>query len=80
MTLADVITAEASRQGLTIRELAARSDLSHSRLHELMRGQTDPRWSAVTAVLAGLGRSLTWLDRQIKNPEFRTDEVASRPE
>lgn len=67
MTLASILDAERQRQDLTVNELARRSGHSLGRVHGVLTGATpDPRFATVRAILAGLGKSLTWLDRQMK--------------
>jgi transcriptional regulator with XRE-family HTH domain len=66
VTLARIFTAERERQGITVNELARRSGHSLGRVHGVLTGKTpDPRFATVRAILKGLGRSLTWLDRQL---------------
>jgi transcriptional regulator with XRE-family HTH domain len=66
MTLARILDAERQRQSLTVNELARRADASLGRVHGVLTGKTpDPRFATVRAILKGLGRSLTWLDRQL---------------
>jgi DNA-binding phage protein len=64
--LSAALSAEAKRQGLSVRELATKAGLTSTRVHECLTGATDPRWSAVVGILAGLGKSLAWLDREVK--------------
>lgn len=67
MTVAQALTAELARQGISLNELARRADVSPSRVHSILAGTTpNPGILTVAAVLAALGKSLTWLDRQLK--------------
>ncbi|MFO0798984.1 MAG: helix-turn-helix transcriptional regulator [Gemmataceae bacterium] len=69
-TLARVLTAEVSRQGISHRELARRAGEVQQTVSRLLGGQTDPKYTTLRAVLDGLGKSLTWLDRQLnQTPE-----------
>lgn len=67
MTLAHILDAERSRQSLSLNELARRANQSPGRVHAVLSGQTaDPQLGTVRAILAGMGRSLTWLDKQLR--------------
>lgn len=62
-----VLEAERERQGLSVNELARRSNQSPGRVHAVLTGETEnPSFGTVRAILEGLGKSLTWLDRQMK--------------
>lgn len=62
-SLPAVLLAEAIGQGLTVAELARRSGLSHSSVDTALA--SDPRFSTVLKLLAGLGKDLRWLARQL---------------
>lgn len=63
-----ILDAERRRQRLSVTALAERSGVPYSRLHGVLTGNTaSPTFPTVQKVLAGLGRSLTWLDRRIKS-------------
>lgn len=68
--LAEVLTAEVKRQGITQRELAAKARVGQQAVSRVLSNDRDPRWTTVVGILAGLGKSLTWLDRQLnQTPE-----------
>ena len=66
MTIADVLTAERERQGLSLNELSRRAGLSAGRVHSILTGAT-PNPGVLTAarVLAALGKTLGWLEREL---------------
>ena len=65
-TLAAALDAERERQGLSLNELARRANQSPGRVHAVLSGgTTNPGIVTVRAILAGLGKSLAWLDRQL---------------
>lgn len=67
MTLATILDAERERQSLSLNELARRANQSPGRVHAVLSGETEnPSFGTVRAILDGLGKSLTWLDRQLK--------------
>ncbi len=67
MTLARILDAERVRQSLSLNELARRADQSPGRVHGVLTGGTvNPSFGTVRAILAGLGKSLTWLDKQLR--------------
>jgi transcriptional regulator with XRE-family HTH domain len=69
MTLTGVLEAERVRQGQSLNGLAKAAGQSPGRVHSVLSGQTaNPSFDTVRAILAGLGRSLTWLDRQLRDP------------
>lgn len=76
--LSEVLAAEVERQNLTQLELCARAaraghTLSQGRLAEVLGGKTaDPRLSTLRAILAGLGKSLGWLERKLKDESQST--------
>ena len=66
MTLAEILEAERRRQGLSLNALARAAAQSPGRVHAILTGETErPRFDTVVAILAGLGKSLTWLDKQL---------------
>lgn len=66
-TLAHVLDAERTRQGISLNELARRANQSPGRIFRVLNGDTpNPSIGTVRAILAGLGRSLTWLDRETR--------------
>lgn len=67
MTIAAALLAERDRQSLTTYRLAQLSEMSPGRLSAILDGTTaNPGILTVIAVLGGLGKSLAWLDRQLK--------------
>lgn len=67
MTLAEILDAERQVRGLSLNELARRAGMSPGRTHAILAGDTpNPGIHTTRAILAALGRSLTWLDRQLK--------------
>jgi transcriptional regulator with XRE-family HTH domain len=68
MTLASILSAERERQGLSVNELARRANQSPGRVHAVLTGETEnPSFGTVRAILAGLGKSLSWLDKQLRD-------------
>jgi transcriptional regulator with XRE-family HTH domain len=67
MTLAEVLETERQRQTLSVNALARAAQQSPGRVHAVLSGETaNPRLDTLVAILTGLGRSLTWLDRQLR--------------
>lgn len=67
MTLATVLDSERERQGITVYRLAIRAGMSTSRIHGIFTGDTpNPGILTVVAILTALGKSLSWLDRELK--------------
>ena len=64
--LAAVLRAECVRQGLTHAELGTRSGLPQPTVSRVLGGARSPAWDTLAALLGGLGRSLSWLDRQLR--------------
>ena len=67
VTIAEILSAERVRQGRSTNELAARSGMSAGRLHGILTGSTpNPGVLTVVKVLDALGKSLSWLGRELK--------------
>jgi transcriptional regulator with XRE-family HTH domain len=67
MTVAQALSAERERQGLSLLAIAVASGTSASRIKSVLEGETpNPGFLTVAAILAALGKSLTWLDRELK--------------
>lgn len=67
MTIAQILDAERRRQDLTVYRLAKAAGMSPGRMTAILDGTTpNPGILTVRAILAGLGRSLTWLDKQLR--------------
>jgi transcriptional regulator with XRE-family HTH domain len=65
MTLAEVLKAELDSQGISLNALARAAGIPKSRAHAILTGvNPNPGLLTVEAILAGLGKSLTWLDRR----------------
>lgn len=65
MTLSQILDAERGRQGLTVYRLAKDAGMSPGRLSAILDSTTpNPGILTVGKVLAALGKSFTWLDRQ----------------
>jgi len=62
----EILSAERDRQGLSDSELARRSNVPLMTLRDALAGNADPRFGNLRKILAGLGRSLTWLEREEK--------------
>ena len=68
MTLSEALAAELARQGISLNELARRSELSPGRVHAICTGENpNPGLLTVRSLLTGLGKSLSWLERQLKD-------------
>ena len=64
--LAAILDAERQRQGLTLSHLAKSAGMSAGQLQRVLRAETvNPGLFTVRDILKGLGKSLTWLDRQL---------------
>lgn len=73
--LADILTAERDRLGLTNAELARRSGLAPTTTHSVLSGgRPEPSVQAVRAICRGLGRSLGWLDAAWRRAEKKSGE------
>lgn len=69
MTLSQALTAERERQGKTILTVALAAGVPPSRAHGVFTGTTpDPRFSTVAKLLAALGKSFAWLERETSKP------------
>ena len=67
MTVAQALTAERERQGVSLYQLARGAGTSASRVQSVLNGTTvNPGILTVQAILAALGKSLSWLDRELK--------------
>lgn len=67
MTLAAAIDAERKRRGMSVNELARRSEQSPGRIDAIIHGRTpNPGILTVMAITRALGKSLGWLERQIR--------------
>lgn len=71
MTLAQALDAERQRQELSVYALAKAAGMSPGRMTAILSddpsptGNPNPGILTVLRVLAALGKSLTWLDRQL---------------
>lgn len=63
-TLASVLRAEADRQQLTQALLAERTGLSQPGVSGILSGRKRATIATLAAILAALGKSWGWLDRQ----------------
>jgi transcriptional regulator with XRE-family HTH domain len=67
MTLAEALTAERERQGLSLYKLALDAGTSAARVKSILDGETvNPGILTVRAILAAMGKSLAWLEREFK--------------
>lgn len=72
MTLAQALDAERQRQELSVYALAKAAGMSPGRMTAILsdepspKGNPNPGILTVVAVLAALGKSLAWLERQMK--------------
>lgn len=67
MTISEALSAERERQGMSVYELAKRSGMSAGRAHAILDGTTgNPGVLTLAKLLAALGKTLTWLDRQTR--------------
>ncbi len=65
MTLAQALTAERERQGLSLYKLAKDAGTSASRVKSILDGATpNPGLLTVAAILRAMGKSLAWLEKQ----------------
>lgn len=65
-TLAEVLSAERDRQGLTTNAVAVRAGMSAGQATRLFGGETvNPGIETVGKVLEVLGKDLKWLQRQL---------------
>lgn len=66
MTIAEALSAEVERQGVSVYELAKRSKLSAGRIHSILDGSTpNPGILTVRRLLDAMGKSLGWLERKM---------------
>ena len=64
-TIAQVLTAERERQGLSLYKLAKDAGTSPSRVKSILDGATpNPGLLTVAAILRAMGKSLAWLEKQ----------------
>ena len=67
MTISEALSAEQKRQGVSVYELAKRSEMSAGRVHGILTGATpNPGVLTVGRLLAAMGKSLAWLERQLR--------------
>jgi transcriptional regulator with XRE-family HTH domain len=67
MTIAEALTAERERQGLSLYKLAQDAGTSVARVKSILDGETiNPGILTVRAILAAMGKSLAWLERELK--------------
>lgn len=67
MTLAQALNAERQRQNLSVNALAGKAGLSAGRVHGILHGNTpNPGILTVLAITRALGKSLGWLEKQLK--------------
>jgi transcriptional regulator with XRE-family HTH domain len=72
MTIAQSLDAERQRQALSVYALAKAAGMSPGRITAILsdepspKGNPNPGILTVLAVLAALGKSLSWLDRQLR--------------
>lgn len=65
--IADVLRREMEKQGMSFNGLAKKAELNHSAVHQILTGATpNPGILTIDAILAALGKSLAWLDRERK--------------
>ena len=65
MTIAQALTAERERQGLSLYKLAKDAGTSASRVKSILDGATpNPGLLTVAAILRAMGKSLAWLEKQ----------------
>lgn len=71
MTISEALTAERERQVLSLYKLAQDSGMSAGRVKSILDGDTpNPGILTVIALLAAMGKSLSWLEKQLrKTPE-----------
>ncbi|HVL12906.1 MAG TPA: helix-turn-helix domain-containing protein [Gemmata sp.] len=70
MTLAEALSAERARQGLSVYELAKRSQLRAIGIHKILDGSTpNPGLLTTVRILSALGRDLAWLVKQLGEPK-----------
>lgn len=73
-----ILRSEMERQNLTYAKLCELSGLSISTIADTIRGHAAPRINTVVALLKGLGKSLTWLEREMK-AAAKEDSVVVEP-
>lgn len=65
MTIAEALSAELLRQGVSLNELAERAGVRPASAYDVLSGKTaNPGILTLTKLLAPLGKSLAWLERQ----------------
>lgn len=70
-----VLEMERERQGLSVYELAKRSEMSAGRVHDILDGTTaNPGILTLARVLAALGRNLAWLERAMNGNQKHSDK------
>lgn len=65
MTLTDVLAAELAAQSLSVNAWAKRSGV-HVGTAQFTLAGADPKLATLRKLLAGLGRDLAWLHRQLE--------------
>ena len=66
-TIAQALTAERERQGLSLYKLAKDAGTSASRVKSILDGQTpNPGLLTVAAILRAMGKSLSWLEKHTR--------------
>ncbi len=65
MTIAEALSAELARQGVSLNELAKRAGMRPASAHDVLSGTTaNPGILTVGKLLAALGKTLSWPDRR----------------
>ena len=66
-TIAQALTAERERQGVSLYKLAKDAGTSPSRVKSILDGQTpNPGLLTVAAILRAMGKSLSWLEKHTR--------------
>jgi len=66
VTLSEALAAERTRQGVSVYELAKRSQLRAIGIHKILDGSTpNPGILTTVRILSALGRDLAWLGKQL---------------
>lgn len=72
-----IIRAEMERQKITYASIRDASGLRISTINEVIRGAGRPRIDTILGILKGLGKSLAWLEQEMKAAAKREPVVES---
>lgn len=77
-SLPAILRAEAERLGLSQPALAERSGVPQTSISDYLTGRKSPGYERLSALLAALGKSWGWLDKQGCKPQKLESQATGR--